>query len=153
MFQRQKSSRERLLQVGLPCLIAVVLVAAAGSLWWLSLPQPNAKAYQAVFLANGQVYFGKLRGIHSRSPVLDDVFYLQVNQPLQQGSETGQYATGTPASGQPQVSVIKLGQSEIHGPEDRLFLTKTQILFWENLRADSQVIRTIQEFRATENRK
>lgn len=104
------------------------------------IPRPDAKTYQAVFLSNGQVYFGKLRGVETRTPVLDDVFYLQANTSLQNAPVS---ATGTPADANPQFSLIKLGQSEIHAPQDRLFLFKNQLLFWENLKADSQVIKTI----------
>jgi hypothetical protein len=112
---------------------------------WISFsgPRPDPKAYQAVFLANGQVYFGKLQGVQTRTPVLDDVFYLQANESLQKAPTA---ATGTPEATNPQFSLIKLGQSEIHAPQDRIFLSKDQMLFWENLKADSQVSKTIAEY-------
>ncbi|MBP9748869.1 hypothetical protein KBD18_01560 [Patescibacteria group bacterium] len=120
--------------------VTVIVVCA-----WLrfSGPRPDAKSYQAVFLANGQVYFGKLHGIETRTPVLDDVFYLQANDSLQKAPTA---ATGTPETANPQFSLIKLGQTEIHAPQDRIFLFKEQLLFWENLKADSQVIKTINEY-------
>jgi hypothetical protein len=113
------------------------------------LPQPNRSTYQAVFLVNGQVYFGRLKGINSKTPVLDDVYYLQVNQQLQPGADSAvRAATSTTGEAkQPQFSLMKLGQSEIHGPEDRLHLIKSQILFWENLRPDSQVVKTIADYK------
>ena len=37
--------------------------------------------YQAVFLANGQVYFGKLSGMTASYSTLKDIYYLQVTTP------------------------------------------------------------------------
>ena len=156
MFPKQQAPQKSKSAILIPAGIgaAVVLVAVVLAYCYVALPRPDAGKYQAVFLSNGQVYFGKLSGINSRSPVLDDVFYLQVNQNPQQaqGAEgTPVNASGTPAvvaEAQPKFSLMKLGQSEIHGPEDRLFLMKQQILFWENLRDDSQVVKTIQDSHA-----
>src|SRR4051812_40306484 len=49
--------------------------------------------YQAVFLTNGQVYFGKISEVHGDYVGLSDIYYLQVvQQPIQ----------GTPAAEQQQ---------------------------------------------------
>jgi len=129
--------------------IVLFLAVVAGVYRYVYLvPKPNANGYQAVFLSNGQVYFGKLHGAHTKSPTLDEVFYLQVNQAQQvQGSNLNSTSTPTISGGnEPQFTLMKLGQSEIHGPEDRLFISKDQIVFWENLRPDSKVVKTIQDF-------
>ena len=147
MFPEKKpESRRRWLMPTL-IVLAVLVVIAAGCLFWRrSLPKPDSSVYQAVFLTNGQVYFGKLQNAYSRAPVLEDVYYLQVNQPLQQGqTAAGKNASST--SQQPQFALMKLGQTEVHGPQDKLFLMDQQILFWENLKPDSQVIQTIDQFK------
>lgn len=84
---------------------------------------PNA--YQAVFLTNNQIYFGRLKNISSDYLVLSDVYYIKV-------SEDGK--------GQ----LVKLGVIEPHGPKDTMTINRNQVLFWENMRPDSQVVRTIQ---------
>jgi len=91
--------------------------------------------YQAVFLTNNQVYFGKLAGQNDNYAILTDIFYLQVNQPLQ------------PSQPNPNVSLIKLG-SELHGPADRMEINRDQILFIETLKADSQVVKGIEKYKA-----
>ena len=98
------------------------------------LPQ---KPYQAVFLTNGQVYFGLLYGEGSQYPVLKDVYYLQVTQPLTQGQTLPQ-----------NLSLVKLG-SELHGPVDEMKINRSQILFIETLRPDSSVVTSIREFKKT----
>jgi len=81
-------------------------------------------AYQAVFLTNDQIYFGHLRNIESEYMILYDVYYVKINE----------------SGGQ----LVKLGAIEPHGPQDKMIISKNQILFWENLKFDSPVVETIQ---------
>ena len=92
--------------------------------------------YQAVFLADGQIYFGKLDSIGEEYAVLQDIYYLQVQQEVQ---------PDTTAQPQTQISLAKLG-NELHGPEDEMFINVDQILFWENLKDDGQVVTAINNF-------
>lgn len=87
-------------------------------------------AYQAVFLAGGQVFFGKLQEQGDRYFVLRDVFYLSV--PDQAGTQ-GQ--------------LIKRG-NELHGPEDLMIIPVDQVLFIENMRDDSEVANVIRRFKS-----
>lgn len=87
---------------------------------------PNV--YQAVFLTNDQIYFGHLRDINSDYLILNDVYYVKI---------------GEDGSGQ----IVRLGAIEPHGPENVMTISKNQVLFWENLRDDSQVARTIQQIK------
>ena len=97
--------------------------------------------YQALFLTDGQIYFGKLSDLDKEYVQLQDIYYLQVNQQVQ----PNQTAEGETADPQSQISLAKLG-SELHGPEDQMFVNKDQILFWENLKDDGQVVTAITEF-------
>lgn len=97
--------------------------------------------YQAVFLSNGQVYFGKLSDVSDTYVTLKDIYYLQVVQ--QQQQLQGQQATQS--GQQPQVSLVKLG-NELHGPADVMKINRNQILFYEDLKTDSQVVRAIKDY-------
>ncbi len=104
----------------------------------------KGSGYQAVFLTNGQVYFGKLSGESGDYATLSDIYYLQVTQPPLQGSQT----TGTtpPATqAQPQLSLVKLG-NELHGPVDSMQINRTQILFFEDMKDDGKVMQAIKEY-------
>jgi hypothetical protein len=92
----------------------------------------NGKEYQALFLTNNQVYFGHLSTMASGDVKLTDIYYLQVQQ-----ASTDPKAT-TPQS----ISLAKLG-SELHGPEDSMYVSKAQVLFWENLKNDGKVATAI----------
>ena len=121
----------------LAVIIGLLLVIILGSAVY-SLFSKNAgeaekidqTTYQAVFLEGGQIYFGKLRGIDSQYPVLDDVYYVKLED---------EKAT----SGR----LVKLGTIEPHGPKDQMILNRDHILFWENLKPDSQVVQTIRNLK------
>ncbi|HPR09590.1 hypothetical protein KDA06_02735 [Candidatus Saccharibacteria bacterium] len=99
----------------------------------------NTSKYQAVFLNNGQVYFGKAKEVNGRFITLDDVYYLTQN-------------TGSTANGQTTTTgdytLVKLGCQQIHYPEDRMVISRDQVTFWENLNADGKVAKSIADFKA-----
>ena len=103
--------------------------------------------YAAVFLVNNQVYFGKLAQPESPEPVLTDVFYLKVQQGIQpdETDNGGDQADVKKAQPKTDFKLIKLG-NEIHGPTDQVKINRDQILFWENLRADSKVVEAIKAY-------
>jgi hypothetical protein len=92
--------------------------------------------YQAVFMDNNQVYFGKIRTINDNYLDLQGIYYLRVDQPVQPEQE-GQ---------QPQnITLQKLG-CELHGPVDQMVINREHVTFWENLRSDGQVTKAIGEW-------
>ena len=105
----------------------------------------QSSSYQAVFLTNGQVYFGKLADVKKEYVTLTDIYYLQVvqRQPLQ-----GTPSTTTPAAAPGQdITLVKLGQ-ELHGPVDEMHISRQQILFYEDLKKEGQVVSAILKDRA-----
>lgn len=98
--------------------------------------------YQAVFLnsQDGQVYFGKLSVYNDNLYVLNDIYYVRVENPVQPEGQNQQQQ-------QANISLAKLG-NELHGPEDVMYIQKDQVLFWENLKDDGQVVKAITDFKA-----
>lgn len=120
----------------------VGLSAAAREQQTASAQQIKTDSVQAVFLTNGQVYFGHIRQADPLTITLEDVFYLQADQELQ----SGEAVDGASSSGS--LSLVKLGSAEVHGPEDTMIINREQVLFWENLEEDSQVSQAIAEYDA-----
>lgn len=139
-FQTNKTeSKTSVLVISLIILLVVCVVAAGLYFVGVFGPKPNTDSYQAVFLTNGQVYFGKLQSTPGRYAVLTDIYYLQVSRALQQpGSDS--------VEDQPNLNLIKLGD-ELHGPEDAMYIERKNIMFWENLKPNSNVVRAIEEAR------
>jgi|JI8StandDraft_1071087.scaffolds.fasta_scaffold11765_3 hypothetical protein len=98
----------------------------------------NGNSYQAVFLTNGQVYFGKLVSTRG-SYKLTDVYYLQSKQPVQ--------SQGADAGAEGDMALIKLG-NELHGPEDWMLINRQHVVFVEQLKGDSRVVQAINKAKA-----
>lgn len=128
--------------------VGAVLLFAGLSLAILLMYKSNTNSsidnskYQAVFLSNGQVYFGKLHTYNNEYMKLTDIYYLQTKTSTDAKSSNPQ---STNTENDANVQLIKLG-SEIHGPDDEMIVSKDQILFFENLKKDSQVTKSIEKY-------
>jgi hypothetical protein len=110
-------------------LIALVALSAAFAFtkYWdfvLTPPVGHAK-YQAIFLTNGQTYFGRYLDRLGPYVKLDNAFYIQQQAAQQEGQ-------------QGDLKLVRRG-SELHEPDPEMLIPKDAILFIEDLRSDSQV--------------
>ncbi len=96
----------------------------------------DSTTYQAVFLDNNQIYFGHLKNVNSQFPELTDVYYVQLSESVPANSKGNKKLV-------PTGRVIKLGEVETHGPKNIMIINRNHILFWEDLRPDSQIIQAI----------
>lgn len=120
----------------LAALAALVVVLLLATVLWQQVGRVLAgedrrvdkNTYQAVFLLSSQVYFGHLT-IEGDEYLLRDVFYL--NAPAE-SSQRGQ--------------LVKRG-NELHGPTEPLIVPARSVLFWENMREDSEVAAAIRLYR------
>jgi hypothetical protein len=100
--------------------IAVFLAAFFITQWWdFTVPALGRAPYQAVFLANGQTYFGRYYDRFGAYAKIEDVYYLQ--------SSTADATTGASDT-----RIVRRGL-ELHAPDPRMLVPKSQILFVEDL--------------------
>ena len=93
--------------------------------WWdFVLPAFGAR-YQAVFLSNGQTYFGHYLDRLGPYVKVENAFYITQQPTTDEGQS-------------PESRLIRRG-SELHQPLPYVLIPKSAILFVEDLRADSQV--------------
>lgn len=102
---------------------------------WLRPEDPFAGAvdtdrWQAVFLSNGQVYFGHLTVASDEFYELREAFYIRESPPAEEG--------------QPPTREVRALSSEFHQPENRMLIRKEEVLLVENLRPDSDVAEAIE---------
>lgn len=109
----------------------------------LSFTAVDEAAIQAVFLSDGQIYFGDVSAIDNSSLTLENIFYLQVSQNLQASDE----AASDDAEGAGALSLAKLGTGELHAPTDTMVINRDHVLFWENLQETSKVTKAIREYK------
>jgi hypothetical protein len=125
--------RNRIALIGL-VLVVVVGAVILGSRWpWRSASAAIDTPYQAVFLTNGQMLFGRLSGLGSSYPVLTDVYYVQA----QLGPE------------KKAVSALVRRGKESHAP-DRMVINAQHILLVEPVKPDSTVAKLIAELKKQE---
>ncbi len=133
--------------------VAVIIVAVVLLAGWFFMLRGigigsgviDSSKYQAVFFTNGQVYFGKLQTMSDGYMKLNDVFYLQTKTAA--ANSDNLQSNTTKAS---DVELIKLG-NEVHGPEDAMIISRDQILFFENLKKDGTVTKSIDKYKSSQN--
>jgi hypothetical protein len=97
----------------------VFLGAFALSHWWdFTLPSIGHQRYQAVFLANGQTYFGRYYDRIGPYAKVVAPYYIQ-----SEGESS---------------RIVRRG-NELHGPEAEMLIPKSAILFVEDLAPTSPV--------------
>jgi len=150
-------------------LLAVVAVLVIAGLAWLWIVKPatvpgvpsilgnpaesgpdslkiDPGKYQAVFLTNGEVYFGKIQSHDNSYLELTDIYYIQVTPVLQQGQENqNKNDNKNQQPQQNQISLVKLG-NELHGPMDQMTINKNLVAYVENLKDDSKVTQAINQY-------
>ncbi|MEK7116535.1 MAG: hypothetical protein AAB837_00010 [Patescibacteria group bacterium] len=118
---------------------AVILLAFFGKEALGGIFKSKSENYSAVFLTNGQVYFGKMVKNNEKEITLNNVFYIQINE------NAGKEEIAN-AINQARFNLVKLG-NELHGPTDELFINKSQVVFYEKLRDDSKVVESIKNYK------
>lgn len=121
---------------------AYLIISSGGfGLWGKKESKEESKTgdWQAVFLTNGQVYFGKLDGLSKDFVKLREIYYLQLAQ-------APQPQEGKQQQQPPKASLVKLG-NELHGPEDQMIINRDQILFVEDMKPESKVVEAINRYK------
>ncbi len=97
---------------------------------------------QALFLTNGQVYFGFMKEISEESILLENVYFLQQTTTTPKGTteDDGEEVILEPET---DIQLFPLGETEIHKPENMMVIERAQVLYWENMQADSQVVQAM----------
>jgi hypothetical protein len=106
--------------------VLVFLGAFLFTQWWdFTIPSLGRGEYQAVFLANGQTYFGRYYDRIGAYAKIEDVYYLQQTQ-------------GADPAAAPDTKIVRRGR-ELHGPPARMLVPKSAVLFVEDLTDSSPI--------------
>lgn len=104
-------------------LIAALVAFTAVEWWDFTVPSLPGARYQAVFLSNGQTYFGRYLDRLGPYVKLEDVYYIQQGAPS---------ADDTPGN----LRLVRRGV-ELHAPRSSMLIPKGTILFVEDLAPNS----------------
>ncbi|MFA5029716.1 MAG: hypothetical protein WC518_03130 [Patescibacteria group bacterium] len=138
-------------------IITIVVIIVVVFLGWfvldrftsLNLPSFSETSYSsnswyAVFLSNGQVYFGKVKDTSRETLTLANIYYLQVITKPLQSTQQGETAANQQQT-QQELSLFKLG-NELHGPTDEMVINRDYVLLTEKLKSDSKVVQAINDY-------
>jgi len=120
--------------------VVVVAVLWYGYSSWQSRRPDTSGPRQAIFLSDGQIYFGYASSMRNQIVTLVDVYYL-----LSSPSATD--ATATSAT--QKVDLIKLGLGggdDLIGSEDRMEINRDGIKYMEDMKDDSQINKKISDY-------
>jgi hypothetical protein len=102
------------------------VIALLFTQWWdFTVPAVGRGQYQAVFLTNGQTYFGRYYDRIGSYAKIEDVYYLQQTQ-------------GSDPNAAPDTKIVRRGR-ELHGPASRMLVPKSAVLFVEDLTEASPI--------------
>lgn len=144
---RRKPTRTQKILV---VIVVLFIASIAGVYAWMQKANSSSAyiqtdKYQALFLTNSQVYFGKLQRLNDGSYRITDVFYIK-SDPAATEDAAKQTTSGTTQQANQQPTLIKLGD-ELHGPTDEIIVRDDQVLFWENLKTDGKVTKAIDAYK------
>ena len=124
-------------------ILAVLVAVVVGWVIWSNSKNAatgiDSSKYQAVFMSNGQIYFGKLSDFNDSSFKITSIYYPQA----QSTDETSTSKTDV-SNSQSNIQLFRVTDG-VHGPEDEMVITKSQILYYENLKSDSKVTQLIEQ--------
>ncbi len=128
----------------LPILIALLIVITGIMAHFLvykkSKHRPlyyNTSVFSAVFLDNQQVYFGRITRETADTLILENVYYL--DNSIQQAYQKDLVKLATDSA---KLSLLKLGD-ELHGPQDKMIINRSHILFFEEMKESGEIIDAI----------
>ncbi len=93
-------------------------------------------SYQAVFLTNGQAYFGNITEITNEYIILEEPYSIKLQQKQTDGEEE---------TAQSEVKLLSI-EDEFYKPVGYMLIKKSQINFIEELQDSSQIIEIIENY-------
>lgn len=129
LFHYNENKNQRLLYLLIGLLLAL-------NTWIIIRPILGTKekiidAYWTVTLDTGQIFYGKIDKIDGESIALKDAFY---------------YQPGVSSVNAENIRITKVG-TELHQPQDIVFLNRTHIISRQVMTSDSRVVKAIQKYK------
>ena len=123
-------------------ILLVVVALFTGAKYQDKIPGmgKTSNKYMAVTLDNGLIYFGNLKNRTSQYVTLENAYFAKSNQDYVKPEDRKK----DQEYNQPQYLLTKVGDTEIYGPNSTMKINRDHILVIQDLKPDSQVIKTIE---------
>lgn len=100
--------------------------------------------WYAITLNDGKIYFGHIKDIDDNSIKLSDVYYLEEYQ-AEQASALGNENFQIQNTPEKKYALVKRGSERIDATDNTMFINRSNVLFWEKLLSDSEIVSKIRE--------
>lgn len=124
---------------GIFFVLLFVLVIGAGVLFgskYKLATITDGTPWVAVTLDNGYIYFGQLSGSKDNQYITITKVYFAQNAQKE--------SIKTIDASEPQYLLSSLAKTAVYGPEDTMDINRDHVLFLQKLKADSEVVKTIE---------
>ncbi|MBC7581571.1 hypothetical protein H7097_01750 [Aeromicrobium sp.] len=143
---KRGGDKAKMLRAATVALLFCITILAIATIGYLAVAKDDTSSakyvdnskYQAVFLTNGQVYFGNVSTVNKEFVRLNNIYYLTQN------TTTGTNGATTTDGN---YTLVKLGCQQIHNPTDEMIISQSQVSFWENLESKGKVVTSIEQFK------
>lgn len=142
--KKQRKPTNKRIAVWTSSLLALILIVFAVRAVYHHIVYAgiDMSRYQAVYLTNDNVYFGKTHIQVNGDIFLTDVFRVQTASKT--GSSDNSSSTNADSTSG-EIRLIKPGK-ELHAPDDTMLIRRGSVLFIENLKTDGNVTQAILDY-------
>ena len=133
--------------------LILIIIGFVNILFWLGGPRfilfiqdtftPFSSGWEAVYLNNGEVYVGHIRGSTRQVIKLSDAYILNVVKSGE--AEAASRKFNVAGSVGNNISLIKWGFYQPLKSRGELFISRSNVLFWEKLDKDSEVVKQLEQ--------
>lgn len=133
-------------------ILFLIVIAILNAIFWFWGPNiisftqtrtlPFYKSrWQAVYMANGDIYIGQIKSISSHTIKLSNAYNLQIitNQVLPGQSPSLKLQTGAIKN----IALVKWGFYQPLLSKGELYINRSAMFFWENLSSDSEIVKQL----------
>ncbi len=150
VFEKPKQSKALDINFQYLFIVLIIVLLFSGSFYFMNKTDVeksevvqikkivNNNPWYAVKLVDGDIIYGKITDINTDPLVVESVYYNYD----QKKTENDQQKKKISENGD--LRLVKRG-NETHGPDGKLQIFRAQVVFMENLRADSKVLRVIED--------
>ncbi len=136
----QNPRREKIIKITVFILAFLIVVFIARVLFFSNKnfgKSDETRNWYSVKLVNGEIFYGQISDVKADPVVMSNVYYNYDQSKNKDGlSQTGE--TGN-------LRLVKRGK-ETHGPDGTMDIVRSQVLFMEQLKDDSKVLKAILDY-------
>ncbi len=134
--------------------IFLILITLAWIIWDKAGYQVAAKigllsyetdAWYAVHLEDGNVFFGHIDRFSNSTIILDQAYFLESFEPSKESQKSLGESMQVESVPQKLYNLTERGTDKFFNTDHKIYINRDNVLFWEKLTTDSEIVKTIKK--------